>query len=198
MNRPLKRALPLFLLVLLGSIDLQAMIVRKYPMKEVLKQSQYVFEARVKAVDGTKKRLVVEFVRDLKGVAPFSRLNLNLMVSPKKEHQELLLKRVENGLPLVVFATRVRGDFFFLGYTNGTWFSMGSKSVPAKDPGSRGSAVCSFKYCEIYLRRTYKGKTAELLSLLPGVLAGKKPAPAYDPKVKPGVGPELKPAGAAD
>ena len=198
MNRASKRTLPLFLLVFLGAIDLEAMIVRKYPMKEVLKQSQYVFEARVKAVDSTRKRLVVEFVRDLKGVAPFSRLNLNLLVSPKKEHQGLLLKRVENGLPLVVFATRVRGDFFFLGYTNGTWFSMGSKSVPAKDPDRRGSAVCSFKYCEIYLRRTYKGKTSELLSLLPAVLSGKKSAPAYDPKVKPGVGPELKPAGPAD
>ena len=126
MNRFLKRALPLFLLFFLGAIDLQAMIVRKYPMKEVLKQSQYVFEARVKAVDSAKKRLVVELVRDLKGLAPFSRLNINLMVSPKKEHQELLLKRVQNGLPLLVFATRVRGDFFFLGYTNGTWFSMGS------------------------------------------------------------------------
>ncbi|MFP6738312.1 MAG: hypothetical protein VCD34_06185 [Planctomycetota bacterium] len=198
MNRVSKRTLPFFLLAFLGAIDLEAMIVRKYPMKEVLKQSQYVFEARVQAVDSTRKRLVVEFVRDLKGVAPFSRLNLNLLVSPKKEHQGLLLKRVENGLPLVVFATRVRGDFFFLGYTNGTWFSMGSKSVPAKDPERRGSAVCSFKYCEIYLRRTYKGKTSELLSLLPDVLSGKKPAPAYDPKVKPGVGPELKPAGAAD
>lgn len=198
MNRVSKRTLPFFLLAFLGAIDLEAMIVRKYPMKEVLKQSQYVFEARVQAVDSTRKRLVVEFVRDLKGVAPFSRLNLNLLVSPKKEHQGLLLKRVENGLPLVVFATRVRGDFFFLGYTNGTWFSMGSKSVPAKDPDRRGSAVCSFKYCEIYLRRTYKGKTSELLSLLPDVLSGKKPAPAYDPKVKPGVGPELKPAGAAD
>ncbi len=198
MNRVWKRTLPFFLLAFLGAIDLEAMIVRKYPMKEVLKQSQYVFEARVQAVDSTRKRLVVEFVRDLKGVAPFSRLNLNLLVSPKKEHQGLLLKRVENGLPLVVFATRVRGDFFFLGYTNGTWFSMGSKSVPAKDPDRRGSAVCSFKYCEIYLRRTYKGKTSELLSLLPDVLSGKKPAPAYDPKVKPGVGPELKPAGPAD
>ena len=145
MNRFLKRALPFFLLFLLGAIDLQAMIVRKYPMKEVLKQSQYVFEARVKAVDSAKKRLVAELVRDLKGVAPFSRLNINLLVSPKKEHQELLLKRVQNGLPLLVFATRVRGDFFFLGYTDGTWFSMGSKSVPAKDPARRGSAVCSFR-----------------------------------------------------
>ena len=40
MNRALKRTLPLFLLVLLGAVDLEAMIVRKYPMKEVLKQSQ--------------------------------------------------------------------------------------------------------------------------------------------------------------
>ena len=185
-------------LVLVGAMSLDAMIVRKYPMKEVLKQSQYVFEARVKAVDARKKRFVVELVRELKGTSPFSRLNLNLQVSSKKEHPELLLKRVRDGLPVVIFGTRVRGDFFFLGYTNGTWFSMGSKSVPAKDPDLRGSAVCSFKYCEIYLRRTYKGKTSELLSLLPGVLSGKKPAPAYDPKVKPGVGPELKPAGTAD
>lgn len=200
MTRSFTRALlPLFLLlVFLGTTPLDAMIVRKYPLKDVLKQSQYVFEARIKAVDGARKRLVVEPVRDLKGTSPFSRLNLNLLVSPKKEHPELLLKRVEKGLSLVIFATRVRGDFFFLGYTNGTWFSMGSKSVPAKDPAKRGPAVCSFKYCELYLRRTYQGKTAELLALLPGVLAGKNQAPAYDPKVKPGVGPELKAGGGKD
>ena len=183
------------LLLLLGVDPLDAMIVRKYPMKEVLKQSQYVFEGRVKAVDLQKQRFVVEVARELKGVSPFSRLNLNLKVSPKKEHPGLLLKRVRDGHPVVIFATRVRGDFFFLGYTNGTWFSMGSKSVPAKDPASRGPAVCAFRCCELYLRRTYSGKTSELLALLPDVLAARKPAPAYDPKVKPGVGPELKPAG---
>ena len=183
-------------LVLVGATSLDAMIVRKYPMKEVLKQSQYVFEARVKAVDARKKRFVVELVRELKGTSPFSRLNLNLQVSSKKEHPELLLKRVRDGLPVVIFGTRVRGDFFFLGYTNGTWFSMGSKSLPSKEPGRRVAAVCAFRCCEIYLRRTYRGKTSELLALLPDALAGKKPAPAYDPKVKPGVGEELKPAGA--
>ena len=195
MIRSFTRASPVLCLVFLATTGLDAMIVRKYPMKEVLKQSQYVFEARIKSVDGARKRLVVELVSDLKGTSPFSRLNLNLLASPKKEHPDLLLKRVEKGLPLVVFATRVRGDFFFLGYTDGTWFSMGSKSLPAKDPAKRGFAVCSFRYCEIYLRRTYRGKTSELLALLPGVLAGKKPAPAYDPKTKPGVGPERKPGG---
>ena len=178
-----------------GMTELEAMIVRKYPMKEVLKQSQYVFEGRVRSVDAQKQRFVVELKRELKGTSPFSRLNLNLKVSPKKEHPGLLLKRVRDGHPVVIFGTRVRGDFFFLGYTDGTWFSMGSKSAPSKDPASRGPAVCAFRYCELYLRRTYSGKTSELLKLLPDVLASRKPAPAYDPKVKPGVGPELKPTG---
>ena len=102
------------LLLLLGGDPLAAMIVRKYPMKEVLKQSQYVFEGRVKAVDLQKQRFVVEVARELKGVSPFSRLNINLKVSPKKEHPGLLLKRVRDGHPVVIFATRVRGDFFFL------------------------------------------------------------------------------------
>ena len=141
MGASLRIALLVVGLVLVGATSLDAMIVRKYPMKEVLKQSQYVFEARVKAVDARKKRFVVELVRELKGTSPFSRLNLNLQVSSKKEHPELLLKRVRDGLPVVIFGTRVRGDFFFLGYTNGTWFSMGSKSPPSKEPGRRAAAV---------------------------------------------------------
>ena len=59
------------LLLLLGVDPLDAMIVRKYPMKEVLKQSQYVFEGRVKAVDLQKQRFVVEVARELKGVSPW-------------------------------------------------------------------------------------------------------------------------------
>lgn len=186
------------LILLLGPSPLDAMIVRKYPMKEVLKQSQYIFEGQVKAVDAQRQRFVIEPARELKGRSPFSRLNLNLKVSAKKGDPGILLKRVRDGHPVVIFGTRVRGDFFFLGYTDGTWFSMGSKSVPSEDPAKRAPAVCAFRCCELYLRRTYSGKTAELLTLLPDVLAGKKPAPAYDPKIKPGVGPELKSPGARD
>ena len=94
-------------LVVVGARWLEGMIGRKYRVKEVLKQSEYVFGARVKAVDARKKRFVVELVRELKGTSPFSRLNLNLQVSSKKEHLELLLKRVRDGLPVVIFGTRV-------------------------------------------------------------------------------------------
>ena len=65
MIRSFTIAPPVLCLVFLATTGLDAMIVRKYPMKEVLKQSQYVFEARIKSVDGVRKRLVVELVCDL-------------------------------------------------------------------------------------------------------------------------------------
>lgn len=53
------------------------------------------------------------------------------------------------------------------------------------------SLPIAFHHFEPYLRRTFKGTTAEMRQVIIDGLSGKK-APPYDPKEKGGFGPELK------
>src|SRR5262249_49322641 len=67
---------------------------------------------------------------------------------------------------------------------NGTWMQL----TGVKD----GDTVrWSFTHLEPYLRRTYKGTTAEMKQTVQDALAGKKEPPAPDEKEMPGFGPEV-------
>src|SRR5262249_38453594 len=101
------------------------------------------------------------------------------------KHTPQMLRRLAKDLPVVLFVARgQKGDYIAFGYTNGTWFQL----LGHKD----GEAVrWAFTHAEPYLRRTFKGTTAELRRGLEGAQKGKKP-PAPDPKAEPGLGPEVE------
>jgi hypothetical protein len=183
--------------VLLPPQAARALIKQPYPLAQMLGEAEQVFEARVASVDAEKKRLVVEWVRDLKGETSFARLNINLRTAKKADDTEAVLKRVAEKLPLVAFSRRVKDETVLILFTEGTWFSLATKTPPApREDGAKapaGTAACGLNVCEVYLRRTFAGKTKELLALLPEVLAGRKKAPPWNGDVKPGLGPELPP-----
>ncbi|HWG43059.1 MAG TPA: PQQ-binding-like beta-propeller repeat protein, partial [Gemmataceae bacterium] len=70
-------------------------------------------------------------------------------------------------------------------YTNGTWFQM--VGVEAD-----GMVRWSFTHGEPYLRKTFKGSTADLKQIVVDSLADKKKPPEPDTKEKPGFGPEVE------
>ncbi len=196
-----KRRIRVAMAVVVGFVvsmaPLRALIERKYPLKEVLRECHFIVEAKVVRLDAGKKRVVVEVQRDLKGKLPFRKLNITL-ARARKGDAEKMVRRLRLELPLVFFALQREDLFHFLGFTDGTWFSMTSRTPrpapanPGTEPARKVSpAVCSLRACEIYMRRTYAGKTKTLLGLLPDVLAGKRNPPPLDEKVKPGLGPEL-------
>ena len=199
----LRCILAAMLLLLVPQSTLRAVIKRKYPLKSVIAEAEYILEAKVTRLEVKKKRLVVEVIQDFKGKLPFRRLNINL-ASGRAEDSEKMLRRLREDLHLVLFVVTVRRgvknrdagkEFRFLGFSEGTWFSLSSRSPPpdsGKEPETT-AAVCAFRCSEIYMRRTYAGTTSELARLLPEVLAGKRPAPRLNDKEKPGLGPELPP-----
>jgi hypothetical protein len=183
---------------------LRALIKTPYPMKTVIAEAQFIAESKVLELEAEKKRLVIEVSKDLKGKLPFRRLNVNL-ASPKVDDPEKkgddpdkLIRRLRQGLPVVLFALRKEKDYSFLGFSEGTWFSMSSRSSPPPQADGESqspppAAVCAFGACEVYLRRTFAGSTKELLALLPDVLARKREPPPWNEKEPPGLGPELPP-----
>jgi outer membrane protein assembly factor BamB len=179
--------------VLLPTGPAFAVISRPTPLAGVIKESQFIFTAKVDKLAPDKPGVVLVVDEDLKDKAPFRRLPVNLRgdkEAEKGEHTAKLLKRLAPSLPLVVFVyASERGGYIAFAYTNGTWFQMIAQK--AEDPaGSRWA----FTHGEPYLRRTFKDGTAELRQLIVDTLAGKKTPPAPDLKVEPGFGPEVPPA----
>lgn len=168
----------------------QAVISRLTPLREVLGAEQLIFMSRVAAVDPIRPSLVLQVEEDLKGKTPFRKLTVNLTGDSEgiKEHQSTqLLKRMAADLPVVVFTSKRGKRYTAFGYTNGTWFQM----IGHVDPDEAATVRWGFTHCEPYLRRTFKGPTADLRQTIIDGLKGTKPPPEPDEKEKPGLGPEL-------
>jgi outer membrane protein assembly factor BamB len=173
--------------MLVGS-RVYGLINRLTPLKGVMEEAQHILTVKVERVDAARPAMILAVEEDLKGKAPFRRLPVNLQgdrEAARHGHTPQLLKRVAPGLPLVLFVRQRDKDFTAFAYSNGTWFQMAGAQA---DDGVRWS----FTHCEPYLRKTFKGPTAELRRVVVDALAGKQKPPAPDAKEKPGLGPEVR------
>src|SRR5262249_32316114 len=134
-----------------------ALITSPTNLGDFISDTTFIFMAKVDAVDPDKPGMVLTFDEDLKGKFPFKRLPINLTGdsdADKLKHRPMLLKRVAQKLPVVVFATQKKGkenEFIAFVYTNATWFQM-----TGEKPADADAARWSFTHIEPYLRRTYK------------------------------------------
>ena len=130
---------------------------------------------------------------DLKGQVPFRRLPVSLTgdAAARKDNQvPQLLDRLAADLPLVVFASPHGQRTIAYAYANGTWFQLVGEA--AADGGA--SPSFRFTHFEPYLRRTFKGTTAELQQVVADGLSGRKAPPEPDPNEPPGLGPPVRKA----
>ena len=167
-----------------------AVITADLPLKTILR-NEFIFVAKVEKLDADpeKPRMVLKLEENLKGKAPFEKLPVNLIATSadgvKDKHTEVLLKRLAPDLPLVLFVFKKEDKYIAFVYTYGTWFQMHG-AITDKN------VVWSHFNCEPYLRKTFKGTTAELRQAIVDALANKKEPPPVDAKEKPGFGPEVK------
>jgi outer membrane protein assembly factor BamB len=173
---------------LLTAAPAPAVIKAKVPLKDVLDKQQMIFAAEVEAVHPDKPAVVFKFAEDLKGKAPFKSLAVNLTgdsFAKKDKHTRVMLDRLAPGRKLVLFADPVGDGYAAFGFIEGTWFQM----LGTRD----GDAVrWAFLHCEPYLRRTFKGTTDEMRTVIVECLAGKRKPPELDEKEPPGYGPPVE------
>jgi outer membrane protein assembly factor BamB len=169
----------------------QGYITALYPLKNVLAGGQFIFMAKVEKIDPDKPALILEVIEKLKGQSPFDKLPMNLTgdsEGQKSKHTPQLLKRLATDLPVVVFVNQRGKRYEAFVYSNGTWF----QTIGHIDKDDSTKVRWAFTHCEPYLRRTFKGTTADLRQTVIDGLSGKKVPPEPDPKEPPGLGPELK------
>jgi hypothetical protein len=172
-----------------------AVITTELPLDRILKQAQFILTAKVESIDAEKLTAVLTADEDLKGKFPVRRLLVNLTgnsEAKKGDHTKMLLKRLAPKMTIVLFITEIPDNkeikYYTFAFTNGTWFQMLATKVPEAD-----KTVFAFTNGEPYLRRTFKGTTEEMKTVVSDVLGGKAKAPKTDPKEPPGFGPEATP-----
>ena len=168
-----------------------ALITAPTPLGGVLNESQYIFTATVESVEPDRPGMVLAVDDVLKGKPPFKKLAVNLTGDAdaiKKKETPELLKRVAPKLPIFVFLNQNDRNFTAFAYSNGTWFQMAGERAEDGDV-----LRLPFTHIEPYLRRTFKGTTAEMKNAVADGLSGKAEPPPPNLKEKPGVGPEVAP-----
>jgi hypothetical protein len=178
-----------------------AVIEAPLPLDKILKQTQFIFTAKVESFDKDKGQVVFVVEENLKGKIPFKQMNLPLPPDKpglrENNRPSYLAKRLAANMPVVFFGDNGRSPAFekvreegltlFL-YTNGTWAQIAG----TPKPDAESKILLRFHHYEPFLRRTFKGSTADLRQVIIDGLGGKKDPPAYDPKEQPGLGPEVK------
>src|SRR5262245_5846366 len=174
-------------LVFAGGQRAEALIKDLMPLSRVLAEHNFILTATVETLDPKKPGMVLTVEDDLKDKAPFRRLPVYLkgdQYAADNKHTELLLNRLAPKQSLVLFVNQRGKKFVAFAYTNGTWFQMTGEDEPVR---------WALVHGEPYLRRTFKGTTAELKQVIVDGLAGKTKPPEPNEKEEPGFGPEVKP-----
>jgi hypothetical protein len=190
MGRPLLRAWTAGIILLAAASTAEGVITALTPLKKFVVDADFICVAKVETIYADKPAMMLSAVEDLKGKLPFRKLPVHLKgdsEADKLMHVPQLKKRLTAELPLVLFVSRSQETKLTVyAYTNGTWMQfVGEQSGP-------NAAVLSLTHGEPYLRRTFRGPTAEMRQTLIDGLAGKKRLPNYDEKEAPGFGPEVE------
>ncbi len=171
----------------------QAVITKLTPLAEVLESEQYIFTAKVEKLDpDNPERPTAIFRRDknLKGEAPFERIPVNMTgdaEAKKAGDTKAMFDRLDESRTLIFFVRKQGRLYNAKVFVEGTWFSIYGTT------DADGNTIrWAFLHGEPYLRRTFKGTSAEMIQILHDCLAKKAKPPEPDEKEKPGYGPVVE------
>ena len=176
--------------VLASAAPAPAVIKVLTPLSKVVNPVQFIFVAEVEKVDPEKPSVIFKPVENLKGKTALERLPVNLTgdsFAKKDEHTKVMLDRLAPERKLILFVSEVGGNYAAFGFIEGTWFQMnGTTDKETK------AVRWAFLHAEPYFRRTFRGSTAELKTVIEDALSGKKKPPEPDENVPHGYGPTVE------
>jgi len=170
-----KRLLSLIVLLALSSVA-SGFIMRIYPLKEVLDASNHIVVGRVDRVDMQKLTAEAVIDRTLKGKNSFKRIKMNFAVGAAG-HGRYMIQRMKVGQPIMFFYQQNGASIACCGHVGDRWFQLFAND----NPKHRDRLWWRFTHVEVYMGRTFNGKTSELIKLTADVVAGRVKSPEPDP-----------------
>jgi outer membrane protein assembly factor BamB len=182
-------ALALLALLLLAA-PAPAAITKLTPLAEVLESDQFIFVAKAEKLDPDNKdrpTAVFTVTKKLKGEPTFDRVPMNMTgddEGKKGGDTKTAFARLDTSRE-VIFFLRKQGKLYNAKlFVEGSWFSAyGQIDADGK------TVRWAFLHGEPFLRRTFKGTSAEMVKTVEDALAKKAKPPEPDEKEKPGYGP---------
>jgi len=177
----------------LAATTAQAVITALTPLAGLLESDQYIFVAKAEKLDPDNKdrpTAVFKLDRKLKGEPPFERLPVNMTgddEGKKAGDTKAVFDRLDTSRQLVFFVRKQGKLYNAKVFTEGTWFSMYGT---LDDDGK--TVRWAFLHGEPFLRRSFKGTSAEMIKTVEDALAKKAKPPEPDEKEKGGYGPVVE------
>ncbi len=184
------RTLLLLTALLLVAAPASAVIMKLTPLAEILEGDDYILVVAVDKVDPDKPSAVFVVEKKLKGEPPYERIPVNMAgndEAKKAGDTKTILDRLDSTRKVVFFVSKRGKNHNAKAFVEGSWFSVHGVEDPA-DKVVRWS----FQSGEPFLRRTYKGTSAELIKVIEDGLAKKAKPPAPNEKEKEGYGPAVE------
>ncbi|MCE9567267.1 MAG: PQQ-binding-like beta-propeller repeat protein [Planctomycetes bacterium] len=176
--------------LLLTVSSASAVIKKLTHLDEVLESQKFIFIASVDKVDPDKPSAIFKVEKKLKGEPPFDRIPVNMTGdddAKKAGDTKTILERLDPSRKVVIFAVKQNGLYEAMAFVEGSWFSL--QGTP--DPETK-TIRWAFLHGEPFLRRTFKGTTAEMVKVIEDGLAKKAKPPMADENEKPGFGPPVE------
>lgn len=176
--------------LVLAATPALAVITKLTPLAEILEGDDFIFVARVERLEPDRPGAVFVVERPLKGQPPYERLAVNMTgneEAKKAGDTRTIFDRLDSSRKLVFFVAKRGRNHNAKVFVEGSWFSVHGTEDPADK-----TVRWAFQNGEPYLRRTFKGSSAELIRVIEDGLSGRAKPPAPDEKEKPGYGPPVR------
>jgi hypothetical protein len=157
----------------------RAYVERMYALQEVFDESGNICAGKIEKVDTANKQIVAKIDRDLKGQNPYLKIQINTNTS-LPQFIPYMMAKIKPGQTILVFYKREADAIASLCYMDNFWFQLYGQHV-----ADYNQMWWRMTHVEIRMNRTWVKSVAELVNLIPDVLAGKTKAPAPDPNVPP-------------
>src|SRR5579883_2129351 len=171
----------------------QGVITKLTPLAEVLASDEYIFVAKVEKLDPDNKdrpTAIFKLDKKLKGTPAFDRIPVNMTgddEAKKAGDTKTVFERLDTSRQLVFFVRKQGKLYNAKVFVEGSWFSFyGTLDADGK------TVRWAFLHGEPFLRRTFKGTSAEMIKAVEDALAKKAKPPEPDEKEKPGYGPAVE------
>ncbi len=167
-----------------------AVIMKLTHLSEVLEGDDFIFVATVDKVDPDKPLAVFKVEKKLKGEVKFERIPVNMTgndESKKANDTKTIFDRLDPSRKVVFFISKRGKKYNAKVFVEGSWFS-----VQGTEDETDKTVRWAFQNGEPFLRRTFKGTSAELVKVCEDGLAGKAKPPLADDKEKEGYGPAVE------